>query len=137
MVMTKAIEQSVRFTAPPATLFDTYLDSRKHSAATGGKATMSRKVGGTFTAWNRQLRGRNLLIVPKRLIVQAWRAAHWKASDPDSILILRFSKVRGGGQIDLVHVNVPKYDHKGVTRGWPHYYWKPWKKYIASKSKRR
>ena len=48
--MTKAIQQSVRFAAPPATLFDIYLDSRKHSAATGGKATMSRKAGGKIEA---------------------------------------------------------------------------------------
>src|ERR1700683_1050820 len=134
--MTKVIEQSVRFSALPETLFDTYLDSRKHSAATGGKATMSRKVGSTFTAWNGQLRGRNLLILPKRLIVQSWRARHWKAGDPDSILILRFSGVRGGGQIHLVHVNVPEYDHKGAARGCPHYYWRPWKKYLAAKSRR-
>jgi len=57
--MTKVIEQAVRFSALPETLFDIYLDSRKHSAATGGKATMSRKVGSTCTAWNGQVRGRN------------------------------------------------------------------------------
>ena len=94
---------------------------------------MSRKVGGAFTAWGGQLRGRNLMIVPNRLIVQAWRATHWKASDPDSILILEFSKVPGGAQIDLVYVNVPVYDHKGVSQGWPKYYWKPWKKYLETK----
>jgi len=97
-IMTKAIQQSVRFPASPKELFDIYLDSRKHSAATGGSARMSRKVGGTFTAWNEQLRGRNLVIVPNRLIVQAWRATHWKASEPDSILVLEFSKAPGGAQ---------------------------------------
>jgi hypothetical protein len=98
---------------------------------------MSRKVGGKFTAWGNQLRGRNLLIVPKRLIVQSWRATHWKTSDPDSILILEFSKAPGGARVDLVHVNVPPYDHKGVTQGWPKYYWKPWKKYLAAKARNR
>lgn len=48
--MTKAIQQSVRFAAPPTTLFDIYLDSGKYSAATGGKATMSRKAGGKIEA---------------------------------------------------------------------------------------
>ena len=135
--MTKTIQQSVRLPASPNELFETYLDSKKHSAATGGKARMSGKPGGTFTAWNGQLRGRNLLIVPNRLIVQAWRATHWKTGDPDSILILRFSKAPGGGQIDLVHVNVPAYDHKGVRMGWPKYYWEPWKKYLARKKRGR
>jgi len=138
--MTKTIEQSVRLAATPEELFDTYLDSKLHSAVTGGQAKMSRKVDGKFTAWGGQLSGRNLVIVPKKMIVQAWRANHWKASDPDSILILRFSHTPGGGrrggQIDLAHVGVPAYDHKGVTQGWPKYYWEPWKKYLAGKSKR-
>lgn len=57
------------------------------------------------------------MIVPKKIITQAWPATHWKKSDPDSILILIFSKPPGGGQIDLVHANVPVYDHKGVSQG--------------------
>lgn len=135
--MTKAIQQSVRFAASPATLFEMYLDSKKHSASTGGKANLSRKVGGAFTAWNKMLRGRNLVIVPNRLIVQTWRSVNFKPGDADSILILEFSKAPGGGQVDLVHVNVPTQDHQGVTKGWPRHYWKPWKKYLAAKTKRR
>jgi activator of HSP90 ATPase len=116
---------------------NTYLDSKLHSAVTGGKAKISRKVGGRFTAWGGQLSGRNLIIVPNKMIVQAWRSNHWKASDPDSILILRFSHApRRGARIDLAHVGVPEYDHKGVTQGWPKYYWEPWKKYLAEKSKK-
>jgi activator of HSP90 ATPase len=130
--MTRTIQQSVRLGAPPGELFDTYLDSQKHSAATGGPVRISAKVGATFTAWGGQLRGRNLMIVPKRLIVQAWRATHWRRDDPDSILILEFRKATGGAKISLVHVNVPAYDHKGVSLGWPKYYWKPWKKYIQT-----
>jgi len=135
--MTKAIQQSVRFSAPPGELFEMYLDSKKHSEATGGVARMSRKAGGRFTAWHGQLAGRNLLIVPGKLIVQTWRSTHWPTSDPGSILILRFSKAPGGGQVDLVHENVPEHDRKGVTQGWPKYYWEPWKKYLAQKAKAR
>jgi uncharacterized protein YndB with AHSA1/START domain len=137
--VTKTIEQSVRLDATPAQLFDAYLDSRLHSAVTGGEAKMSRKAGGG------QLRGSNLLIVPKKLIVQAWRSSHWKASDPDSILILRFTGVPGSrrtgsqserGRIDLTHVGVPAHDYKGVKQGWPKYYWRPWKKYLKAMSKK-
>ena len=113
--MTKTIQQSVRFAASPRTLFELYLDSKKHSAATGGKANINRKVGGAFTAWNEQLRGRNLLIVRNKLIVQAWRSVNFKPGDADSILILEFSRAPGGGRVDLIHVNVPSQDHKGVT----------------------
>jgi activator of HSP90 ATPase len=131
--MTETIQQSVEYPAPPEVLFDIYLDSKKHSAATGAPARISRKAGGTFTAFGGMLRGKNLLIVPKKMIVQAWRASHWKANDLDSILILRFSKTAGGGRIDLVHAGVPEHDHKGVTEGWPKYYWEPWKAYLAKR----
>jgi Activator of Hsp90 ATPase homolog 1-like protein len=69
------------------------------------------------------------------MIVQAWRATHWKSSDPDSILILTFSKSAGGGRVDLVHANVPAHDHRGMTRGWPKYYWQPWREYLKRKAK--
>jgi activator of HSP90 ATPase len=135
--MTKAIEQSVRFSASPEELFEIYIDSKKHSAATGGAAKMSRKTGGKFTAWDGMLSGKNLLVLENDTIVQAWRGSHWKKSDPDSILILKFSKAPGGAQVDLTHVNVPEHDHAGVTKGWKTYYWEPWKKYLEGRGKRR
>ncbi len=128
--MTPAIQQSVRFRTSPQTLFGIYLDSRKHSESTGAPAKISKKVGGRFTAFGRQLEGKNLLIVPGKRIVQLWRATHWKKGDW-SVLILDFSRVAGGAQVDLVHVGVPTYDHKGVRKGWPKYYWRPWKKYVS------
>jgi activator of HSP90 ATPase len=123
------------FSVPPKRLFEIYTDSKKHSAATGSKASVSRKVGGEFAAFDDMLSGRNL-VIPNRLIVQAWRAAHWKKTDLDSILILNFSKVAGGGRIDLVHVNVPDYDYEGVSLGWPKYYWKPWKRYLKQRMRK-
>jgi hypothetical protein len=70
------------------------------------------------------------------MIVQSWRAVNFMPSDPDSILILRFSEARGGSQIDLVHANVAPQDHASVTQGWHTCYWESWKKYFARKKKR-
>jgi activator of HSP90 ATPase len=131
--MTSPIRQSVVLKAPPKTLFDAFLDSGKHSAFTGDKARVSRRVGARFTAFGGMLSGRNLYIDPGRMIVQAWRSVQFKRGDPDSILILTFNKVKGGTRIDVVHVNVPDHDHKGVTKGWPKYYWRPWRAYLAGR----
>ncbi|MGB7846515.1 MAG: SRPBCC domain-containing protein [Candidatus Acidiferrum sp.] len=128
--MTPNIQQSVRFRTSPQALFDLYLDSRKHSRSTGAPARISRKVGGKFTAFGGKLAGKNLFLVPGKQIVQLWRATHWKKEDW-SILVLNFSRVAGGAQIDLVHIGVPTYDHKGVREGWPKYYWRPWKKFLS------
>jgi activator of HSP90 ATPase len=133
--MTKAIQQSVEFKVPPETLYETYTDSKKHSASTGAPAKVSRRIGAAFRAFDGQLVGKNLAIVPNRMIVQAWRADHWKESDADSILVMTFSKTAKGGRVDLVHVNVPEHDHRGVTEGWPKYYWQPWRAYFAKHGK--
>ena len=124
------IRQSVQFNASPDSLFDTYLDSRKHAAIIGSKVSICKAVGGRFTAFNGMLSGKNLLIVRKKLVIQSWRSRKWKKTDPDSILILMFSKAGRGARIDLVHVNVPNHDLRGVTRGWRRYYWKPWLEYL-------
>jgi activator of HSP90 ATPase len=134
--MKPPIEQSVKFNCPPRVLFELYMDSAKHSVATGSKAKISRKVGGTFKAFEGALSGRNLLIVPNKLIVQSWRSTSFKAGDPDSILVLEFEKAPGGSQVHMVHVNVPSHDHKGVTKGWPKFYWKPWKAHLAAKKRK-
>jgi activator of HSP90 ATPase len=128
--MTEAIQQSVDFKATPAALFEMYVDSRKHSKATGAPAKVSRKPGAAFTAFGGALRGKNLLIVPNKMIVQTWRSSAFKKSDADSILVLTFSKRQSGTRVDLVHVNVPQQDHQGVTEGWEKYYWEPWRAYL-------
>ena len=33
--------------------------------------------------------------------------------------------------IDLAQVDVSDIDHKGVSQGWPKYYWKPWRKALG------
>ena len=128
--MPTTIQKKTTFRVSPDVLFELYLNSRKHSAATGAKATMSRKVGGTFRAHGSHLRGRNLAIVPKRLIVQSWRASNWNKRDLDSVLTLVFSKVRGGGRVAMIHANVPDAHAASITRGWKHYYWDRWRAYL-------
>lgn len=130
--MTPAIQQSVEFGVPPEMLYELYMDSKKHAQATGAPAKLSRRVGGAFTAFGGMLEGKNLLLNPNKMIVQTWRATQWKKSDPDSILVIQFSKTKTGSRVDLVHVGVPVHDHKGVTDGWEHYYWQPWRYHLAA-----
>ena len=128
--MAPTIQQSVRFRTSPQTLYQMYVDSKKHTQSTGAPARVSHKAGGKFSAFGGQLEGKMLFLAPGKQIVQLWRASHWKKEDW-SILVLNFSKVAGGAQVDLVHVGVPTYDQKGVRQGWPKYYWRPWKKLLS------
>ncbi len=135
--MLVTLSRRVRGAGSPETLFNIYLSSRKHAAATGAKAAMSRKVGGRFLAHAGHIRGRNLAIVPKLLIVQSWRGADWRKGNLDSILVLVFSRIRGGGRISMVHSNVPDAHAASINRGWEEHYWRPWKAYLRRKSRAR
>ncbi len=131
--MARTIQQAVTLEASPDELFDIYVDSKKHSAATGGKATIGRKVGTAYSAHDGYITGRTLAIVPGRMIVQSWRGSDWKESDLDSILILTFSTAAGGGRITLTHANLPDSQADGIKKGWTEYYWRPWKAYLKTR----
>lgn len=133
--MPNVIRQSVILMAAPELLYAIYMDSAKHSAAVGAKCMISRLPGRKFTAFDGMLSGRNLLLVPRKMIVQSWRSRGWKKSDPDSILILQFSRAAGGGRVDLVHIGVPDHDLKGVQAGWRKYYWQPWRVYLRRRER--
>ena len=123
--MTQAIQQSVTFKTTPAELYAFFMDSAKHTAATGMPAKIDRKVGGKWSAFGGMIFGRTLMLIPNKMIVQAWRSKEWKSSDADSILFVRFERVSGGTRVDLSHVGVPAHDHKDVRNGWKKYYWRP------------
>jgi activator of HSP90 ATPase len=131
--MTRAIQQSLTLPAKPDELYETFVDSKKHTAMTGMPAKIGKKTGEKWSAFGGSIWGRNILFVPGNMVVQTWRSTGFKKLDEDSILVVTFSKARGGGKIDLVHVNVSPSDHKGVTNGWKEYYWKPWRAYLAKK----
>ncbi len=129
--MPKTIHQSVEFRASPEELFDIYMDSKKHAAAVGAPASIGRRAGGTFWVFGRNaVRGRTLLIVPKRLVVQTWRAQLWKRSDLDSVLTLAFHKHGRGARIELVQALVPDRLFDIIDAGWWTRYWEPWREYL-------
>ena len=70
--------------ANPRTIYDAWLDGRRHSAMTGARATASPRVGGRFTAWDGYASGRNLELLAGKRIVQSWRTTDFPASAPDS-----------------------------------------------------
>lgn len=129
--MPNVIKQSVTLPATAKDLYAMYLNPKTHRAITGGKVVISARRGSRFSAFDGMLQGRMLQTVPGRLIVQAWRSVNFKQGDLDSTLILRFTSKGKRARIDLVHVNVPRQDYRGVTQGWKKYYWRPWRKYLA------
>src|SRR5208337_2394500 len=113
--MPKTIQQNITLKASPEMLFDMYLNSRTHEAITGAPVVVDSRAGSVFKAFDHRIYGKMLYVVPKRLIVQSWRAAHWMPEELDSILILTFWPAEEGGRIELVQVNVADHDAAAVN----------------------
>ncbi|MBI3770231.1 MAG: SRPBCC domain-containing protein [Deltaproteobacteria bacterium] len=109
-----------------------YLDEAQHAAFTGALVTIALQAGAAFRAFDGMLSGTILHVVPRRLIVQSWRAAHWPDAAIDSTLILTFVAEDRGGRIELVHVNVADHDFARVSEGWHKYYWASWRAYLTA-----
>lgn len=132
--MAKTIHQSIEFPGvTPEALFDIYVDPAKHGKAVAAPVTVSDSEGAPFSAFGEgRVRGRNLLVVPKRAIVQSWRGGPWAESDLDSILVLTFSESSRGARIDLVQALVPDLAFEVIDGGWHRMYWEPWRAYLQS-----
>ena len=135
--MAKTIIQKVLFkNISAATLYNTYVNAKEHSAAIGSSAKIQNKEGTKFSAWDSYITGKNLQLVKNKLIVQSWRESDWSKSDIDSTFILSFGQKGKDGIINMVHVNVPDKRAGGIKKGWNTYYWDLWKKYFAEKNKK-
>jgi len=128
---TKTIQQTVTFKASPRQVYEMIMDSRRHSALSGERASVSRKVGGKFVAWGSHISGFNLALKPGAKIVQAWRATGWWP-DHYSIAIFEIKKVPSGSKLKFTQIGIPPHRYSGHYRGWIEAYWTPMKEMFAT-----
>ncbi len=114
-------------------LYEAWLDSDKHSAFTGSKAVIDRRVGGTFTAWDGYISGTTIAVEPFGRIVQSWRTTEFSDDAPDSEIEVLFAEVKEGTKITLVHSNIPDGQGEAYRQGWIDFYFVPMKEYFSKK----
>ena len=129
--MCKTIKQRVKFRAPPATIYDLLADSTKHTEVTGRKATISREIGGTFSASGDEVCGINVDLVPGRRIVQAWRHRRFPEGIFSMAAVTLTPTHDGGTELVLTHRGVPKDLIPETERAWREQYWSRMKSYLA------
>lgn len=132
---TSKITQKVLIPASPEEVYDAFIDSKKHSAFTGAKATCDPRVGGEFTAWDGYITGRNLELEKGKRIVQEWSTSEWPEGYPPSRLELTFRKVKDGTELTMVHSNVPAEQAEEYRQGWIDNYWDLLKEYFLKKKR--
>ena len=133
MVVTKTIEQTVTFNASPHDVYEALMDSEKHSQFTGAKASISREVGGTFTAYDGALSGTILELVPDAKIVQSWRGSDdgWVPGHY-STATFSLEAIDRGTRLTFVQTGVPEESVEQINQGWQTYYWPKMKQMLES-----
>jgi len=127
--MSQVIQQTVTFNVPPHEVYEALMDSKKHAAFTGGKASLSRAVGGRISAYDNYITGKNIELVSDKKIVQDWRAVDWPEGYYSRITF-EFTAVPDGTRLDFTHADVPEGTEKEFTQGWIDNYWEPMKRYL-------
>ena len=130
--MQNSFRLKTKLPAKPAAVYRAWLSAAGHSAMTGAEATASDKEGGSFTAWDGYITGRNLTLKPEWCIVQAWRTSQFSESDPDSRLELCIHPSDSGSELLLIHTNIPPDQTAGYETGWVDHYFEPMRKYFSS-----
>jgi activator of HSP90 ATPase len=129
--MRSIISQSIVLPAPAATLYETYVDPIRHAELTGAPVQIGIQTGAAFRAFDGAITGTMLSVRPPLLVLQSWRSINFHATDPDSTLILAFVPQDRDGRIELIHLDVPEQDYRGVIEGWEKFYWAPWRKLLS------
>ena len=127
--MPRTIRQAVTINASPNAVYDALMDSKTHSLFTGSKARISRRVGGTFTAYDGYAEGKNIELSRGKKIVQSWRARDWpKRQYSKATFAMR--KVRGGTKLTFTQTGVPGRKYRSIKQGWSDFYWAPLKEML-------
>ncbi len=119
-----------RFKATAEEIYTTWLDNDGHTKMTGGAATVSAKIGGSFTAWDGYIWGKNISLEPFSRIVQSWRTSQFEEGEEDSQIEILLNEVDGETELTLIHSNLPA-SGEHYKKGWDDHYFLPMKAYFS------
>jgi uncharacterized protein YndB with AHSA1/START domain len=92
---------------------------------------MDANEGTEFSLWDGEITGKNLEMVPGKLIVQQWyfEVDDENNADP-SIVTIKFHPEGSKTDIELVHTNIPDEAYENITDGWDRFYFQPLKELV-------
>jgi activator of HSP90 ATPase len=130
-IKTKNLKQGAMFRATPHEVYELLMDSKKHSAFSGAEARISRKEGGSFSAYDGWCYGKNLKLVKDKMIVQTWRGDDWPKGHYSTV---KFMLKRSGTGTKLMfsQTGIPEDLYSDISDGWKEHYWEKMKAAIKS-----
>lgn len=130
--MTEKLKMSTTIPTKPEEIYESWLDSKKHSEMTGSKAKVEPRINGKFTAWDGYIEGKTIEMEPGRKIVQKWRTTDFPSGSPDSTVEIILEEVEKGTKIVLIHTEIPEGQKDDYKQGWKDFYFDPMKDYFKS-----
>jgi activator of HSP90 ATPase len=124
------IKLSAIFPVSAKKLYDSWLNSRQHTAFTGSKTHIEPRNGSAFSAGNGYITGSNLILQPYGRIVQSWRTVDFPKGATDSKLEILFEKHNNSTKLTIIHTQLPAGEEKKYEKGWKEHYLKPMKAYF-------
>lgn len=123
------------FKASPHEVYEALMDSKKHSSFTGSTAKISRKIGGSFSAYDGGLHDKNLELVKDKKIVQAWRCEmdNWPEKHY-SKAVFSMKRTAKGTKLSFVQTGIPDACKESIAKGWHDFYWKPMADFFKTKN---
>ncbi len=133
IIKKKSFEQEITIKSTPHEIYEVFMDSKKHSKLTEGKAMVSREVGGSFSIFEGSLSGKNVELIQDKKIVQTWRGdgENWPKGYYSTITF-NFEPVDQGTLIKFTHTDIPEGAYESVKQGWDTYYWEPLKEMLEN-----
>ena len=128
----ESISLSAEIPASAATIYHDWLDSKGHTAFTGGEAKFKHEVGANFTAWDGYISGTITELEPEKRIVQSWRTAEFAAAEEDSTLEIIVEDLGNNkANFTINHANIPAGDGEKYADGWQQHYINPMLEYYS------
>ena len=135
--MPEYIRVSTVLPATPEQIYTAWMNSRQHTAMTGGAAKVTPRVGGKHTAWDGYIWGQTFELEPYRRIVQSWRSTEFPSGSEDSRLVIQLWEIKGGTRLTLFHSNIPNGQGEKYRGGWRESYFDPMLQYFSRRAPRR
>ncbi len=130
--MTEELKLTVTLPASAKEIYETWLDSKKHSAMTGSEASVEARINGTFTAWDGYIEGTTIELEPNQRIIQKWRTTDFPSDSPDSRIEITLKEIEEGTIITLFHSEIPTDQAENYRKGWEDFYFAPMRSYFGS-----
>jgi activator of HSP90 ATPase len=124
------IKVSAVFNVSAKALYSAWMNSKKHSEMTGGKAKIINRIGCKYEVWDKSFTGKTLNLEPFKRIIQSWRPTNFSIEDSDSLIEILFDEAKGKTKLTLIHTGIPKGKGAHYKQGWIDYYFTPMKKYF-------